>query len=151
MIDQFDSLRTSNFLVFGLDPQFAERFVYDSLPYGLPTKDHPLQVIEGKQGQERYTGHQARLLMCKETLDPSSPMTVVSAVDEGAVNAYVEKHKSDPFVPPSAYAEFKQLLPEESTQIENDEMAKRKALLEQTDQFINAVKEHVKTQASCQK
>ena len=135
LLEDFNSLRSSNFLVFGLDPDFAERFIYDSLPYGEPTEDHPLQVIQGTQGQHRYTGHQARMVIAEETLDPQSPMTVVSAVDQKAVDSYVAKHSSEPFVPPFALEEFHHILPDQSSEIENGDMRRRKALLERTNEF----------------
>jgi len=139
LIKNFDKLHTGNFLVFGLSPDFVERFVYDSFPFGEPTEAHPLQVIQGTQGQNRYTEHQARMLITQETLDPRSPMTVVSAVDQKAVDTYVSKYSVEPFVPPFEFEEFRDILPQKSTTIENRDMKKRQALIEETERFCQSI------------
>jgi len=139
LLDGFNALRTGNFLIFGLCPHFAERFIYDSHRYGHPTQDCAIKVFHGLEGQERVAEHQARLLIAEETLDPRSPMTVLSSGDEEFIDEYARKHKSKSFVSPLAVKEFQQFLTKESSEIENDEIAKRKALLEQTERFCGSI------------
>ncbi len=140
LLADFHSLRTGNLLAFGIPREIAQKHLYDSRRYGVPTGDDVLKVYDGTEGRNRITEHQARLVLSKETMHPDSGIVVLSALDEqDAVDPYLMKNKEKAFIPPFEHKEFSAILPVASTPIEKEEIEKRKALLGRSRVFAGSV------------
>lgn len=74
------------FYVIGVPKQSLSRWVYDSLPYNLPTGRSVEDVIKNPTVADG--GTIASLVISKETLDPDSGLVVVEANDQSEVEEF---------------------------------------------------------------
>ncbi len=140
LLAAFHSLTTGNFLIFGIPREIARKSVYDSLPFGIPTGQDVLEVYDGTAGNDRIRSHQARLVLSKETKDTNSGIFVLSGLNEDhSIDPHLMKFKQTAFIPPYAIKEFQGILPVGNTEIENDEIGKRRVLFEKSGIFASSV------------
>lgn len=143
LIRHYSRLSVGDFIMIGVPLNKLSRWVYDCKPYNVPTRNDVHKVSQKPQDYWDdliKDGHQATLLICDETLDPSSGLVMVKANDEDAVKAYCGDNTFKPMKEVSLYQEM--LKPME-TGIEQEEQAKRKVLNEELSSMVDELREAI--------
>lgn len=107
--------------------------VYDAKAWGVPTGSDVRSILDRPSACPRFHhGHAVRLLMCRETTDPSYGMRVYQANDRAVVDA-LAKDVTDP----RSYPEYVALLSEaDTTSVEIADQRKRQEISEILSSFM---------------
>ncbi len=136
----YRSLQVGNFIVIGVPPSKLRRFTYDCQSYGVPTGKNVWEVVREPEKCPRLTGmtggHQVRLLMHEETLDPASGIQMVTANDTEQVNAFCADLD---ITPPEELPIFDNLFTYRETETEKEEREKAQALDQKLQAMIRAL------------
>jgi hypothetical protein len=89
LFNQAENLRIGQILILGVPQSLLASSVYHSKKYGTPTQMNLEEVLDSLSSSEiPSVGCQARLLLCKETLDPKSGIEMINLMDEEAISNY---------------------------------------------------------------
>ncbi len=95
LIHEYAQLEVGDFLVLNIPPKMVSRYVIDSHPYNVPTGRQALDVAFHPESYEKDLleepkTHMASLVLCKDTLGPSSPLSIIHANSSSEVDDFCE-------------------------------------------------------------
>lgn len=141
LIRRFSRLRVGNFILLGVPQETVCRWMYDSVPYNVPT-GHSVARVAARPASFADTlfqegCHMATMLICDETLDPDAGLVVVLANDEDAVTDYVQ---GETFKPMHEVDLYRELFTERETEFERAEVCERNKLVSSLESLTSDMK-----------
>jgi hypothetical protein len=134
LIRMYTRLPVGDFLVIGVPQGMLSAWVYDSKPYNLPTGIDIAAMVERPRDFQltllKEGAHMATIIMCKETLDPETGVTIIEANDRKATRAYVDGIPLQPLP-----ALFQELMDPTDPAIEEDYEETRSELNSELDKL----------------
>jgi hypothetical protein len=135
LIRRYSRLETGDFFVLAIPRHQVDRYVYDAKPYNVPTGKKASEVASNPLAHMDtlldHGTHMAAMPVSKETMDPSSGISIINAADPQEVTTFCRSIDFDPL--PEPYAT---LIEAPSTQFESMQQSQRKKLdLELTSLF----------------
>jgi len=137
LIRKYGRLRVGDFIIIGVPPEKLTRWFFDSKPYNIPTGNDIRSVVDNptrfnKELIQEKT-HMATMIMCSETLDPSSGLVMVLANDSKEVDAFCGKDK---LKPPCEVDLYQEILHSSDASFEEEEKLRRQELDEQLEKLL---------------
>jgi hypothetical protein len=94
LIQKYGGLKLGDFTVIGVPRTSVRKYVYDSLPYNIPTGKDAARIAAHPEKHFvslKDTGHIASLIVCNETLSPNSGIVMVRANAAREVSAFCQR------------------------------------------------------------
>jgi hypothetical protein len=130
VFQNYEQLNAGNLLVIALPKEKLKSFAYDSKSYGIPTgrnieevASQPMRYSSHLSGEEG--GLQARLMIHRDTMAPTSGIDVVCVNEDEEVDLYC---KGFQITPPDQVPEYASLFKQKRTAVEESERQTRREL-----------------------
>jgi hypothetical protein len=104
LIREYNRLDVGNFFVLGVPRDRLASWVYDSLPYNVPTGKKVETIVDTPDVSRE--GTLATVVLSKDVLDPESGLVIVEANDLAQVEAFC---RGLSFTEPSEFEEFRSI------------------------------------------
>lgn len=140
LIRRYNRLKVGEFIVLGIPAEKVDRFVYDALPFNIPTGKKALNVALDPAKYKKlllaHKTHMATLMMYNETTTPMSGMIMVSASDKGEVEKFCRGLTFTPLKEVDAYKELVSPVP---TAFEREHEEKKETIDQELKKWATTV------------
>jgi len=135
--NEYENLKIGSLVLIGVPESIVETVAFDCKSFGIPTSYDVLQVAKNPSSSSRaYSdeegGLQARIMVCKETMNPVSGIEIIDVNDTEEVEHFC---KGFPVKNPTEIEGYSPFFKIGSSFMENMEHAKRKQLDVRVKQF----------------